>query len=116
MVSESSIFPQRTIKERDGDFAVDFGVKGGEIDAKVNYYSISHEARRAAAAVVEAAESLAACNPTEEPTLYLGDKEWGNLSPLDGEWKLLFTTAADATFSKNSTRGCLREVAKKESI
>jgi hypothetical protein len=27
------------------------------------------------------------------------------MAPLNGEWKLLFTTAADATFSKNSTRG-----------
>jgi hypothetical protein len=107
---ESSI-SQRTIKERDGDFSIDFGVKGGEIDAKsrspqkVNYYSISPDAGRAADAVIETAEMLAKCNPTEEPTLYLGDRERGKLSPLEGEWKLLFTTAADATFSKNSTRG-----------
>ena len=86
-------------------------MKGGEIDAKtrapqkVDYYSISHEAGRAADAVMDAAESLAARNPTEEPTLYLGDRERGKLCPLDGEWKLLFTTAADATFSRNSTRG-----------
>lgn len=86
-------------------------MKGGEIDAKsrapqkVNYYSISVDAGRAADAVVVAAESLASCNPTEEPALYLGDKERGHLSPLGGTWKLLFTTAADATFSKNSTRG-----------
>lgn len=86
-------------------------MKGGEIDAKsrapqkVNYYSISVDAGRAADAVVEAAESLASCNPTEEPALYLGDKERGHLSPLGGTWKLLFTTAADATFSKTSTRG-----------
>lgn len=25
---------QRSIKERDGDFSIDFGVKGGEIDKK----------------------------------------------------------------------------------
>ena len=54
---------------------------------------------------METAEQLAKNNPTEEPTLYLGDKEKGEQSPLNGEWKLLFTTAADATFSKNSTRG-----------
>ena len=54
---------------------------------------------------MEIANELSKNSPTEEPTLYLGDKEKGNQSPLNGEWKLLFTTAADATFSKNSTRG-----------
>ncbi|KAL7541384.1 hypothetical protein ACHAXR_011857 [Thalassiosira sp. AJA248-18] len=101
----------RTIKERDGDFSVDFGVKGGEIDKKsrapqkVNFYSISDDAGKAADAVMETADQLASNNPSDEPTLYLGDKEKGDQSPLNGEWKLLFTTAADATFSKNSTRG-----------
>jgi len=101
----------RAIKERDGDFSIDFGVKGGEIDKKsrapqkVDYYSISEDAGKAADAVMETADKLATQNPTEEATAYLGDKENGNQSPLDGEWKLLFTTAADATFSKNSTRG-----------
>lgn len=101
----------RVIKERDGDFSVDFGVKGGELDKKsrapqkVDYYSISDDAGRAAEAVIETAKSLANENPTEEPTLYLGDKDRGGEAPLNGEWKLLFTTAADATFSKNSTRG-----------
>ena len=71
----------------------------------MNFYSISDDAGKAADAVMEQAEELAKHNPTEEPTLYLGDKEKGSKSPLDGEWKLLFTTAADATFSKNSTRG-----------
>ena len=41
---------------------------------------------------METADKLAQENPTEEPTLYLGDKEKGNQSPLNGEWKLLFTT------------------------
>ena len=102
---------QRTVKERDGDIPVDFGVKGGEIDKKsrapqkVDYYSISEDAGKAADAVMNAAGQLAKINPTEEPTKYLGDKEKGDECPLNGEWKLLFTTAADATFSKNSTRG-----------
>lgn len=72
---------------------------------KVNFYSISDDAGKAADAVMETAQQLANNNPTEEPTKYLGDKENGDKSPLNGEWKLLFTTAADATFSKNSTRG-----------
>lgn len=105
---------QRAIKERDGEISVDFGVKGGELDKKsrapqkVDFYSISDDAGKAADAVMETAEELAKNNPTPEPTLYLGDKANGFRSPLDGEWKLLFTTAADATFSKNSTRGDAR--------
>lgn len=71
----------------------------------VFFFRISDDAGKAADAVMETAEQLAKNNPTEEPTLYLGDKEKGEQSPLNGEWKLLFTTAADATFSKNSTRG-----------
>jgi len=102
---------KRSIQDRDGDFSIDFGVKGGEIDKKsrapqkVDFYSISEDAGKAAEAVMDTAAELAKNNPTEEPTLYLGDKEKGGKAPLNGEWKLLFTTAADATFGKNSTRG-----------
>lgn len=103
----------RSIKDRDGDFDINFGVKGGEINKKsrapqkVDYYSISSDAGKAADAVISTAELLSKkYNLTvNEPTLYLGDKMQGQLAPLHGEWKLLFTTAADATFSKNSTRG-----------
>ena len=49
-------------------------------------------------------------------TLYLGDKEWGKLSPLDGEWKLLFTTDTAEAFiidyynnkTKNITKNMYR--------
>lgn len=103
----------RTIKDRDGDFDINFDVKGGEINKKsrapqkVDYYSISSDAGKAADAVISTAELLSKkYNLTaNEPTLYLGDKKQGQLAPLHGEWKLLFTTAADATFSANSTRG-----------
>ena len=54
---------------------------------------------------METADKLSKVSPTEEPTLHLGDKEKGEQCKLNGEWKLLFTTAADATFSKNSKRG-----------
>ena len=47
---------------------------------------------------MEIADKLGQNSPTDEPTLYLGDKEKGDQSPLNGEWKLLFTTAADASF------------------
>ena len=101
----------RTLKERDGDFSVDFGVKGGEIDKKsrapqkLDFYSISDDVGVAADEVMEITGELQKCSPIDNPTQYLGDKEKGNEAPLNGEWKLLFTTAADANFSKNSKRG-----------
>uniref|UniRef100_A0A7S2EC39 Plastid lipid-associated protein/fibrillin conserved domain-containing protein n=1 Tax=Trieres chinensis TaxID=1514140 RepID=A0A7S2EC39_TRICV len=104
----------RDAKERDGDFSVDFGVKGGELNEttrtpqKVNYYSISKEVGETADEILSLCEELADVNPTEVPTAYLGDKERGDEAPLNGAWKLLFTTAADASFSGNSTRGDAR--------
>ena len=101
----------RSLQERDGSFSIDFGVKGGEINAtsrapqKVDYYAISRDVGDAAEKVMALTNELAAISPTDEPTKYLGDKEKGDQAPLNGPWKLLFTTAADASFSKNSTRG-----------
>ena len=101
----------RALQERDGSFSIDFGVKGGEINAtsrapqKVDYYAISRDVGDAAERVMALTNELAAISPTGVPTQYLGDKENGDQAPLNGPWKLLFTTAADASFSKNSTRG-----------
>ena len=101
----------KELKERDGDFSIDFGVKGGEIDKKsrapqkVDFYTISEDVGKAADEVIGITSELEKCSPTDNPTQYLGDKEKGNEAPLNGEWKLLFTTAADANFSKNSKRG-----------
>ena len=44
-------------------------------------------------------------SPIADPTRYLGDKAHGEEAPLNGPWKSLFTTAADANFSKKSKRG-----------
>lgn len=91
--------------------SIDFGVKGGELNAtsrapqKVDYYAVSHQVGQAADAVMDICDRLAARNPTNESTKYWGDRDRGSDCPLDGPWKLLFTTAADASFSKNSTRG-----------
>lgn len=101
----------RNLQERDGSFSIDFGVKGGEINAtsrapqKVDYYAISRDVGDAAEKVVALTNELEQISPTDEPTKYLGDKQKGDQAPLNGPWKLLFTTAADASFSKNSTRG-----------
>jgi len=57
--------------------------------------------------VVEIAQQLALLNPTAIPTL--GFKHYGGAPPTDsklaGNWKLRFTTAADASFSESEKRG-----------
>ena len=101
----------REKQARDGDFSIDFGVKGGELNVTsrapqtVSYYSISEDVGKAADQVLLTCQKLAQVNPTAHATKFLGDKVNGDKSPLHGTWKLLFTTAADASFSKNSTRG-----------
>ena len=58
--------------------------------------------------VIELAQQLSLLNPTPIPTL--GFKNYGGVSAkenskLDGQWKLRFTTAADASFAESSSRG-----------
>ena len=102
-----SIARLNKLKEDEGDFSVDFGVKGGELDSdsraprKLDFYTISENVGRAADKVFTAVDALSAVNPTPSAT-----SQWGTpSSPLCGTWRLLFSTAADATFSKNSKRG-----------
>ena len=100
-----------------GGAVVDFGVKGGELDrssgAPVNlaadggFYRISEALGRAADEVVASIHTLAELNPTPDATRFFGTAE-GKLSPLDGSWVNIFTTAADATFSSDSKRGDAR--------
>lgn len=106
-----AIIRLRNLQKEDGEVSVDFGVKGGELNEtsrapnRVDYYSVSPRVGDAAAHVLDICDQLAQVSPIEEPTKYLGDKENGEKCPLNGAWKLLFTTAADASFSTNSTRG-----------
>lgn len=101
----------RELQQQDGDVVVDFGTKGGELDRKtrapqkVDFYSISERVGKAADAILTTCDELALQNPTANATMYLGDPQEGHKCKLDGEWKLLFSTAADATFSKDSKRG-----------
>ena len=94
-----------------GKIAVDFGVKGGELDAKsraprkLDFYRVSERVGRAADAIFDAASDLAAVNPTARATAGLGDPAYPGEAPLEGSWRLLFSTAADASFSKESKRG-----------
>lgn len=57
--------------------------------------------------VIELAEQLSLLNPTPNPTL--GFKEYGGVTPneskLNGQWKLRFTTASDASFAVTKERG-----------
>lgn len=108
------------LKERDGDAVVDFGVKGGELNEtsrapqKIDFYKISTAVGDKAKEILDICNELAVeYNETSKasgavPTLFLGDKENGEKAPLNGPWKLLFTTAADANFSKKSKRGGAR--------
>ena len=104
----------RELQETDGAVSVDFGVKGGELNEtsrapqKVDFYAVSPAVGKAADVVMASCDMLSGMNPTPNATAFLGDKENGLQAPLHGPWKLLFTTAADASFSKNSTRGDAR--------
>ncbi|KAL7497973.1 hypothetical protein ACHAWT_006124 [Skeletonema menzelii] len=57
--------------------------------------------------VIELAEQLSILNPTPNPTL--GFKEYGGVASkenmLNGQWKLRFTTASDASFAASKERG-----------
>ena len=55
--------------------------------------------------MISLVESLAARNPTPEPFAGWRGKPPGVECPLDGTWKLLFTTGADATFRKTKEQG-----------
>ena len=101
---------------RDGDFSdIDWGTKGGEltetgrVPKQVDYGLISPAVGKAAQAVLDLCDQLETVMPSSMvPTQYLGDKENGSKAALEGAWKLLFSNAADAVFSKDSKRGAAR--------
>lgn len=106
----SAVSTLRSRQLLDGQFSVDFGVSGGELDSKtrapkkLNFYDISDGVGKAADVVFDLVDRLASVNPTASATAGWGTPE----SPLRGRWELLFSTAADATFSKGSRRGDAR--------
>lgn len=99
------------LQSEDGKIAIDFGVKGGEIDKKsraprkLDFYTVSERVGKAADEVYETVQELSKVNPTSEATAGFGDSGSNEKAPLNGVWKLLFSTAADANFSKDSKRG-----------
>jgi len=110
----SAIAHFKAVQERDGTEAVDFGVRGGELDKKSRaprnlasdgaFYRISEDLGKAADRVLALADELALASPNPAPLRGFGTPA-GAECPLHGTWRLLFTTAADATFSSNSSRG-----------
>jgi hypothetical protein len=100
------------IQARVGKEEVDFGVRGGELDSKSraprnlaeSWYARSPALGAAGEDVFKTIRKLQCVNPTPDPTQFLGTAE-GRRCPLHGAWRLKFTTAADASFSSNSTRG-----------
>jgi len=102
------------LQEQDGKIAIDFGVKGGEIDQKsraprkLDFYTVSDRVGTAADAIFATVDKLAEVNPTASATEGFGDKDYAGTPPLDGPWNLLFSTAADANFSRDSKRGDAR--------
>lgn len=108
----SSLQELRRLQERDGDFSdINWGTKGGEltetgrVPRTVDYSVISPDVGAAATRIITICNQLEAVTPNSNPTQYLGDKENGDKAPLNGAWKLLFSNAADAVFSKDSKRG-----------
>ena len=100
-------------QDEDGKIKVDFGVKGGELDkksrapVKLDFYSVSERVGKTADSIFESVQKLSKVNPTSKATEGMGDKTYdaSKRPPLDGPWNLLFSTAADASFSKDSKRG-----------
>jgi hypothetical protein len=93
--------------------SVQNGLTGGsELDketaAPVNLLStfkqVSEDLSSAADRVIHAAEALAPFSPTSDPTKYLGTVE-GSFCPLNGSWKNIFTTAADAVVKDSTEDG-----------
>lgn len=107
----------KELQDRDGKVSVDFGVRGGELDSKSRaprnlaedggFYKISKDVGEAADKIFSIVEELGRVNPNPEATKHFGTDQ-GKDCKLHGRWCLLFTTAADATFSTKSKRGDAR--------
>lgn len=104
----------KTLEAEGGAVSVDFGVRGGEINGTSKaprnlasagaFYAVSDRLGNSADEVLKLAKKLGSLSPTQQPLSNFGTAQ-GAGCPLHGTWKLLFTTAADATFSRGSKRG-----------
>lgn len=73
----------------DNDLVIDFGVKGGELNSTT----------RAPQRVYYSKISPTPGQIADEISNLCEETKGSELSPLNGTWKLLFSKAADATFS-----------------
>ena len=100
----------RTLKDRDGNLSIDFGVKGGELNStsrapqKIDFYTISKDVGDKANEILTICEQLSNYTLIETPTEFLNDKENGHRAPLNGAWLSLFSTAADANFDTKNDK------------
>ena len=110
-----SISRFKSVTARDGVVPIDFGVTGGELESQDRtprdlltsgaFREVSKDVGDAADAVKEAIDVLATKESLAvDATKFFGTRE-GALCPLHGGWRSLWTTSADATFSKTSKRG-----------
>ncbi|KAG7349139.1 plastid lipid-associated PAP/fibrillin family protein [Nitzschia inconspicua] len=88
----------REIKERDQTTHSKRRRPSSQGPQKIDFYSVSTDLGNKADEIVELCNKIASYNPTVEPTKFVGDKELGESAPLQGAWRSLFTTAADANF------------------
>jgi hypothetical protein len=90
----------RKIKRRDQPFTLSQKKRrsASQGPQKIDFNAISPDLGDKAQEIVELCNQLAQYNPINEPTKFLGDSERGGFAPLDGAWRSLFTTAADADF------------------
>jgi hypothetical protein len=96
----------RMIKDRDEPLTLSPTRRStSEGPQKIDFYAISQDLGDKAKEIVELCNDLAKHSPIKEPTKFLGDSELGGLAPLEGAWRSLFTTAADADFPQKDYQG-----------
>lgn len=94
----------REIRQRDQPANVKKRRTASQGPQKIDFYSISTALGDKAEEIVNLCNKIAEYSPITEPTKYLGDKEMGTSAPLDGAWRSLFTTAADADFPQRGNQ------------
>mmetsp|Transcript_23576 Transcript_23576/g.51123 ORF Transcript_23576/g.51123 Transcript_23576/m.51123 type:complete len:364 (+) Transcript_23576:74-1165(+) len=94
-------------KSKDGKTAMTSATTSKSILSRDKFRTEKLDTGEEGNAVMALAEELVKLNPTPVPTYGFGGYNDGSPSDckLGGQWKLRFTTAADATFSESPKRG-----------
>jgi hypothetical protein len=101
------IFEFRKIKQRDQPLTISNKIRrsASRLPQKIDFHAISSDLENKSQEIVELCHELAKHSPIKEPTKFLGDPQLGGLAPLEGAWRSLFTTAADADFPQRVDQG-----------